>query len=163
MGLRCSLIELSKDQIDKSLADPENVFDYLDELEENEELGRVYLDKAWHGIHFLLTGSRWEGEEPLCYLVKGGELVGQEGDDARVLRPDQIADWANALSTISADDLRKRYDPASMKKADIYAMIWDRVDEEQGNLEYLLDYYEALRSFLEKTKKENKGAIISIT
>jgi len=50
-----------------------------------------------------------------------------------------------------------------MAKADIYAMIWDRVDEEQGNLEYLLDYYEALRSFLEKTKKENKGAIISIT
>jgi len=42
-------------------------------------------------------------------------------------------------------------------------MIWDRVDEEPGNLEYLLAYYEALRSFLEKTKMENKGAIISIT
>jgi hypothetical protein len=97
------------------------------------------------------------------YLVKGGEEIGAEGDWARLLRPNQIADWANALSTIHADDLRKRYDPVAMAKADIYAMIWDRVDEEQGNLEYLLDYYEALRSFLEKTKKENKGAIISIT
>ena len=57
MGMRCSLVELDKDQIDKLLADPENVFDYLDELEENEEVGGVGLDKAWRGIHFLLTGS----------------------------------------------------------------------------------------------------------
>jgi len=162
MGLRCSLVELGKDHIDKLMADPENVFDYLDELEENEEVGGVGLDKAWHGIHFLLTGSVWEGAEPLCYLVKGGEDIGTEDDWARLLRPNQIADWANALSTIYADDLRKRYDPMAMAKADIYAMIWDRVDEEQGNLEYLLDYYEALRSFLEKTKKDNKGAIIYI-
>jgi Domain of unknown function (DUF1877) len=163
MGTVCGLVELGKDQIDKLLADPENVFDYLDELEENEEIGGVDLDKAWHGIHFLLTGSAWEGEEPLCYLVKGGEWIGQEGEDARVLSPDQIADWANALSTTSADDLRKKYDPVAMAMADIYPRIWDRVDEAQSNLEYLLDYYESLRSFLEQTKKENKWAIVSIT
>ena len=163
MGMRCSLVELDKDQIDKLLADPENVFDYLDELEENEEVGGVGMDKAWHGIHFLLTGSVWEGAEPLCYLVKGGEVIGTEDDWAWLLRPNQIADWANALSTISADDLRKRYDPMAMAKADIYPSIWDRVDEEQDNLEYLLDYYEVLCSFLEQTKKENKGAIIFIT
>ena len=162
MGMRCSLVELGKDQIDKLLADPENVFGYLDELEENEEISGADLDKAWHGIHFLLTGSVWEGAEPLCYLVKGGEEVGAEDECARLLRPNQIADWANALSTISADDLRKRYDPVAMAKADIYAMIWDRVDEEPGNLEYMLPYYDDLRSFLVKTKKENKWAIVSI-
>jgi hypothetical protein len=156
MGMVCGLVELGKDQIDKLLADPENVFDYLDELEENEEVGVVYLDKAWHGIHFLLTGSAWEGEEPLCYLVKGGEWIGQEGEDARVLSPDQIADWANALSTISAGDLWKKYDPVAMAMADIYPRVWDRADEAQSNLEYLLDYYESLRTFLEQTKKENK-------
>src|SRR5262245_1941304 len=160
MGVICCLAPVDRDQIDELLADPEGVSEFLEVLEEEEKI--IDLDKAWHGIHFLLTGSAWEGEEPLCYLVKGGELVGQEGDDARVLRPDQIADWANALSTISADDLRKRYDPAAMKKADIYAMICDRVDEEPGNLEYMLPYYEDLCSFLEKTKKENKWAIVSI-
>jgi uncharacterized protein DUF1877 len=163
MGLVCGLVELGKDQIDKLLVDPENVFDYLDELEENEEVGGVYLDKAWHGIHFLLTGSVWEGAEPLCYLVKGGEEIGAEDNWVRLLRPNQIADWANALSTISADDLRKRYEPVAMARADIYPRIWDRVNEELGNLEYLLAYYQTLRSFLEETKKENKWAIISIT
>ena len=162
MGLRCSLVELSKDQIDKLLADPDNVFDCLDELEENEEVMGVGLDKAWHGIHFLLTGGVWEGAEPFCYLVKGGEDIGTEDDWARLLRPNQIADWANALSTISAEDLRNRFDSVAMIKADIYPNIWDRDNEEKSNLEYLLDYYEVLRTFLEQTKKEDKGAIISI-
>src|SRR5574339_1168659 len=31
------------------------------------------LDKAWQPLHFLLTGTAWEGEEPACYLVRGGE------------------------------------------------------------------------------------------
>ncbi|MGH9935284.1 MAG: YfbM family protein [Blastocatellia bacterium] len=140
MGMVCGLTAVDEGQINEFLTHRENVFDYLDELEENEEIGGVDLDKAWHGIHFLLTRSAWDGAEPLCYLVKGGEEIGAEDDCARLLRPNQIADWANALSTISSDDLRKRYDPAAMTKTDIYPEIWDRAEEEQGNLEYLLDY-----------------------
>src|SRR5688500_6275073 len=34
------------------------------------------LDKAWHGIHYLLTGTAWEGAEPLNFLVAGGRPVG---------------------------------------------------------------------------------------
>jgi Domain of unknown function (DUF1877) len=34
------------------------------------------LDKAWHGIHYLLTGTAWEGEPPLDFLVRGGRTVG---------------------------------------------------------------------------------------
>src|SRR5262245_51191373 len=30
------------------------------------------LDKAWHGIHYLLTGTAWEGVLPLDFLVRGG-------------------------------------------------------------------------------------------
>jgi hypothetical protein len=163
MGMVCGLIAVDEGQINELLTDPENVFDYLDELKENEELGGVYLDKAWHGIHFLLTGRAWDGAEPLCYMIKGGEEIGAEDDCVRLLRPNQIADWADTLSMISADELRKRYDPVAMTKADIYPSIWDRVVEGHGNLEYLLDNYESLRSFLAQTKRENKGAIISIT
>src|SRR5512145_3257845 len=27
------------------------------------------LDKAWHGIHYFLTGTAWEGEHPDNFLV----------------------------------------------------------------------------------------------
>jgi Domain of unknown function (DUF1877) len=121
------------------------------------------LDKAWHGIHFLLTGTAYEGDEPLCYLMKGGEELHDEDRDVpeRILRPNQVADWANALSPISSDDLRKRFDPQAMMKANIYPGIWDRDPKVDDTLGYLLEYYEHLRSFLEQAKNANKGVIIS--
>lgn len=36
------------------------------------------MDKAWHGIHYLLTGTAWEGDPPLNFLVTGGREVGTE-------------------------------------------------------------------------------------
>jgi uncharacterized protein DUF1877 len=27
------------------------------------------VDKAWHGLHFLLTGSAWEGSFPLNFIA----------------------------------------------------------------------------------------------
>ncbi|MGE0128111.1 MAG: YfbM family protein [Blastocatellales bacterium] len=165
MSMICNLVEVDEDQLDDLLDDPEGILDLLDELAE-EEAEETDLDKAWHGIHFLLTGSAWEGKEPLCYLVKGGKEVGDDEfgyGPARILRPEQVANWANALSTISADHLRKRFDPEVMAKAKIYPEIW-RGDSEEGDpLEYLLDYYGELRSFVEEAKNANKGIIIYLS
>jgi hypothetical protein len=51
-----------------------------DELfEQARPSGReVDLDKAWHGLHFLFTDSAWEGDEPGCFLVRGGQEIGDE-------------------------------------------------------------------------------------
>jgi hypothetical protein len=169
MSLCCGLTAVSEEEINELLANSESALNSSEEeakpVESNEAARTfVYLDKAWHGIHFLLTGSAWEGEEPLCYMVKGGEMLDPEtylDGPPRALRPDQIANWANALSTISTEDLRKRYDPKTMIEARIYS-FWDFDPEEENPLVYLLPYYEALRAFLEQAKKENKGALITI-
>jgi len=166
MSMICCLIDVDEAQINELLANPDSVHDFVEEWFEGEEILGIDLDKAWHGIHFLLTESAWEGKEPLCYLVKGGEEIGDEDVGycpARALRPNQIADWANALSTISSDDLRKKFDPDAMMKAEIYPSIWDRATEEDDTLGYLLEHYETLRSFVERTKDENKGAIITLS
>jgi hypothetical protein len=99
----------------------------------------------------------------LCYLARGGKEVGDEDfgyGPARLLTPDQVANWANALSNISPDDLQKRFDPAAMAKAEIYPQMWDEGDDA---LEYLLDYYDSLRSFLDEAKNANKGVIIYLS
>ena len=54
------------------LADPESITDFLDE----EGFADFDIDKAWHGIHYLLTGTAWEGAAPLNFLVAGGRPVG---------------------------------------------------------------------------------------
>src|SRR5215217_4265180 len=33
------------------------------------------FEKSWHGLHFLLTGSDWEGEPPLNFLLAGGTEI----------------------------------------------------------------------------------------
>jgi hypothetical protein len=166
MSMICCLIDVAEAQINELPAAPDSIHNFVDVWFEGEEVRGIDLDKAWRGIHFLLNESAREGNEPLCYLVKGGEEIGDEDVGycrARALRPNQIADWADALSAISVDDRRKRFDPEALLKADIYPSVWDRAPEEDDTPGYLLEFYDALRSFPEQTKHENKGAIITLS
>src|SRR5687768_10356646 len=36
------------------------------------------VDKAWQGIHFLLTGTDWEGEGPLAFVLHGGAEIEED-------------------------------------------------------------------------------------
>jgi hypothetical protein len=166
MSMICELAAVDEDQINQFLADPKSIHDFLEKFEEEDEVGGVDLDKAWHGIHFMLTGTSWEGEEPFCYLIRGGEEINDDEfgyGPARVLRPNQVATWWESLSAISVDELRNRYNPDAMMKANIYPVIWDLASEEEDNFRYLLEHFEILRSFVRQTKQANKGAIILLT
>ncbi len=120
------------------------------------------LDKSWHGLHFLLTGSDWEGEEPLCYLIQGGEYVGDIDvgyGPARALKSEQVGRFAEALSALSPEDLRQRFDPERMQAWDIYPTVW--VEEGSEALEtYLLPYFDTLREFVQVTADQGKGLVV---
>jgi Domain of unknown function (DUF1877) len=45
-------------------------------LEDGEGLS-TDLDKSWHGIHYLLTGTASGGVAPVNFLVAGGRPVGK--------------------------------------------------------------------------------------
>jgi hypothetical protein len=78
---------LARVQAEPSLAF-ELVFPEDDDLEKTEDPS-IDLDKTWHGIHYLLTGTTWEGEPPFSFLVAGG-------DDMRVHRP---SEWCRPPTT----------------------------------------------------------------
>jgi hypothetical protein len=104
----CTLRQIDAAEIDNLLAHPEHVGAVLDGVEAGQG-GEIDLDKAWHGIHFLLTGSAWEGDEPLGYLIAAGQPVGDEDvgyGPARVLRPKEVAQLDAALAAISLDNFR---------------------------------------------------------
>src|ERR1700694_5932377 len=74
---------------------------------------RVVLDKAWHAIHYVLTGSRLGGEEPLNFLVSEGTPVGEVDvgyGPARVLTSQQVAQIAGALAAVMPEDVASRID-----------------------------------------------------
>jgi hypothetical protein len=59
------------------------------------------LEKAWHGLHYLLTGTAWETDGPAAFIVAGGrEIEGSNGGygAARLFTPDQTRQIETALS-----------------------------------------------------------------
>ena len=131
--------------------------------------GKTYestdLDKAWHGIHFLLTGTAWEGEEPLNFLVQGGKQVGDIDvgyGPARAYNSTQTQLIWKALKTIDEAQLRKRFDPKQMSKLRIYPTIWSRNPKENDMLGYCSGHFNKLKQFVEKAVEKGQGLIIHI-
>jgi hypothetical protein len=124
------------------------------------------LDKAWHGIHYLLTGTAWEGDPPLNFLVTGGHEVGDDEighGPARTLTPIETREVANALAALSDEQLRGRFAPTEMMRLEIYPEIWDRDPAEDDTLGYLMEYLEQLRSTLSGVVARGHGLLVTIT
>ena len=123
------------------------------------------LDKAWQGLHFLFTGTAWEGEEPACYLVRGGEeLDGADGySSVRALTPGEVRSFASFLGSLSKEELTRRYDPARMMALEIYPEIWNRKGEERSPQDYLLASFDELRPFVIEAARAGDAAIVYLT
>ena len=125
----------------------------------------TYLDKAWHGIHFLLTGKAEEGDPPLDFLLSGGREIGDEDvgmGPARVFSASETRTIAAALAALGDDDLRGRFDPQAMEAADVYPdVIWVRDGEEA--LSYVMTYFGALRESVMEAAGTNRGLMVTLS
>jgi hypothetical protein len=121
------------------------------------------MEKTWHGVHYLLTGTAWEGEPPLNFLLAGGREVDIEVGQAPV-RTHTSAETqaiATALSAVSDDELRARYDPAEMMRLEIYPEVWDRRPEE--GRDNLINSIASLRELLDVVVGGGYGLMVTIT
>jgi hypothetical protein len=160
MSMIANYMHIPPEQLAALQADPASVGDLLDSLYPDEQededekhavppARHIDIDKAWHGIHFLLNGSAWEGEPPLFNVVLGGTELGDEDvgyGPARYLTPEEVRETFLALEPVSVDALRARYDARTLTKAEIYPeIVWERDGDEA--LQYLLAYYGAVVEF----------------
>jgi hypothetical protein len=104
------------------------------------------LDKAWHGVHYLLTGAVEPTETPIGQAVLGGVEVGEDFSGygpARVFDQEQTATIGHALDDPALEDnARSRFDPRRMTELGIYPFGWDA-----ESLEWLLSPLRDLRRF----------------
>ena len=146
------------EQVEALAAEPPPPRDEPYEPREDE----LDIDKAWHGLHFLLTGTEWGGEPPLDFIASGGREVGDEDvgyGPARALTSAQVREIAAALEPITPEELATRFDPERMMKLDIYPGIWDR-DPEEDTLGYLLEYFAALTAFVRRGADADCGMLV---
>ena len=124
------------------------------------------LDKAWHGIHYLLTGTADEGDMPLSFLMSGGRIVGdiEVGyGPARVFTSAETQAIADALAPLSEDELRARFDPDDMMSREIYPEIWSRRPPEDDPIGYLVEHFRLLRGFLQQTTESGVGIVVTLS
>lgn len=130
------------------------------------EVDTIDLDKAWHGIHFLLTGTAWEGEPPLNFLMHGGTVIGEVEvgyGPARGMTAAEVKVVAGALAGIDEAFMRARFDPVQMTQLGIYPGIWDRDPAEDDSFGYCMEYFGALRAFVMRAAERGAGLVISLT
>ena len=169
---------LTREELSEALASPEALEGLLDP-EDDDEARQIDVDKAWHAIHWLLTGSADDtppsrraglfrrkavreaaaGAEALA--VFGGDPVGEDNGygPARLLRPEQVAAVAEALRPLTPEVLGHRVDLAAMEAAELYPGIWD---EEDVFEEYLGPNYEVLRDFYLTAASEDAAVLLAI-
>lgn len=131
----------------------------------NGEGAETDLDKAWHGIHYLLTGTAWEGAEPLNFILCGGAEVGDVDvgyGPARVFQSEDVKNIATALSGLDDGALRERFNPDEMMSLEIYPEIWDRAPEDDDTLGYCIEYVADLRRFLTDAASNSMGIALYI-
>jgi hypothetical protein len=152
--------------IERLLADPGSVVEFIYESGDADG-DDLDIDKAWHGLHFLLTGTDWAGEPPLNFLVSGGMPVGNVEvgyDVVRAFTSAQVREIVAALSGLTAGELRRRFDPERMVALDIYpSAIWTRPPEEDDSLGYLIEYFEILRRYVSTLAEDGLGMLVYVT
>jgi len=106
----------------------------------------ISLDKAWHGVHYLLCGMVEPGTDLASQAVMGGTEVGEDlgYGPARYFDADRVAAIARELTRPNLEaEVTARFDPAQMENLGIYPGQFDPVDDRQ----WLMDAFRELRKF----------------
>ncbi len=105
----------------------------------------ISLDKAWHGVHYLLCGKEQPGTDVASQAVMGGTDVGEDlgYGPARYFTTAQVAGIARELSRPNLEaEMAARWDPNKMATLGIYPAQFDSDDER-----WLMGAFRKLRQF----------------
>jgi Domain of unknown function (DUF1877) len=106
----------------------------------------ISIEKAWHGVHYLLCGQAVPGADLASQAVMGGTEVGEDlgYGPARYFNPAEVAAIARELTRPNLEaEMTARFDPAQMANLGIYPGQFDPVDDRQ----WLMDAFHKLRQF----------------
>ncbi|MEU2662184.1 YfbM family protein [Micromonospora sp. AMSO12t] len=160
IGRRLSVEEMAAVLADPTAVD-ELIYGDLDDEAEMPE-PELDLDKSWHGIHYLLTGTAWKIGEGAGAAILGGDEIGQDGGygPARLLDPNTVRVIATGLDAMDVETLRARFDPDAMAAADIYPAIWANGSDE---FDHLMSHFTEVRRFYRAAAGNGQAVLLAIT
>ena len=117
------------------------------------------FEKSWHGLHYLLTGTSDEGKPPFGFLMHGRELELEDGESPLITH--SSADTrriADALTSLSDEEVRRRVNLAEMNELELYPGKWDT-----EFVEHVLDDMRRLRETVSGVVSKGFGLLVSIS
>jgi len=117
------------------------------------------LDKAWHGVHYVLSGTVEPTEALLSQAVLGGTEIGEDFagyGPARFFTAAQVAELGRALDDPALEEQAAgRYDPARMAALQVYPFGW----EDHDNREWIFDALGDLRGFYHEAAENGRAVV----
>lgn len=128
--------------------------------ENNEKL--TCIDKAWHAIHYIVTGCVWEipDDNPLGQLVLGGEPINDEDigyGPARLIPPETVKLLNDALAAWDEAYFRENFHMQDMIDNEIYPVISD--ENETDFFEYIWENFDELKKFFGAAAENGENVI----
>ena len=121
---------------------------------------QISLDKAWHGLHFLLCGAAEPTSDPLGQAVFGGDEIGDDMGygPARYFTAAKTSEIAEALQSPELEStLRGRFDPDAMEQSGVYPGGWHHEGPD-----WLIDAFRNLRGFYAAASAAGQAVITAI-
>lgn len=160
MSMIGNFLALTQSELDALYANPESVPSVIYDTRASEI---VDVDKAWHGIHFILTGEQYGGEGYLAHVIMGGVPIGEEDvgyGPARGMSASEVKEVASAIRQVSETDFRAKFDPAALSSADIYPQIWDEGDDA---LDYVAENFLETKRFYQTAAEQGLAVVLFIS
>lgn len=158
MGMIGYLKRIDPQRLAALIEGKEELYDYI----HGEDGAELDLDKAWHGLHYLLCGDPWGGEAPLSEALMGGKPLNEEEQEdiiVRYLTPEQVREVSDTLEATEPQTLANNFDPDDMNDAPVYpASDWN----DEGELDYLMGYYQPMRDHYRAAAEAGEAMLIYV-
>jgi hypothetical protein len=121
----------------------------------------IDLDKSWHILHYLLTGSDNAIESPLNIIADESNKLAEIDlgyGPPFVINPDAVSRFAKAAAEVSDEQLLSRLRPSEMPLDTLY--LGDAVREDPDEMgEYAVENFHFLRDFAQRAADAGDAAI----
>ncbi len=164
MGMVWVVRAASDDDVVSLRADPESIYDFVNPEDLSPDYQILDLDKQWHAVHFLLTGSAGPVDSPLSFILGTYEEVGPDHGygPAWFIPSEAIRAFHSALAKHSDEEWARRYDASTAVAEQVY-LAETLADEGEEALTFLQSDIARLRSFVRKAVEAGNHAFALIT
>lgn len=129
-----------------------------------DEDNTISIDKAWHAIHFTLTGCPFGGEDDNIFsklVMSGNVFMEIDGEPpAMLITANDVKKLSEAMDSLEEQQFREKFNISEMLENNIYPVMDDENEEEF--FDYVWANLIELKKFIEEAVNERQAVIFYI-